>query len=96
MYLNCSTLSKAAHRLAWLSVLKHKVAGLVEPLTSRELEVLRLIATGDSNRTIADKLVITVSAVKKHTGNIFGKLNVNSRTQALARARQLGLLPADR
>jgi LuxR family maltose regulon positive regulatory protein len=73
-----------------------KVAGLVEPLTSRELEVLRLIATGDSNQTIADKLVITVSAVKKHTGNIFGKLNVNSRTQALARARQLGLLPADR
>jgi LuxR family maltose regulon positive regulatory protein len=43
---------------------------LVEPLTHRELEVLQLIAAGDSNRTIAEKLVITVSAVKKHTANI--------------------------
>jgi ATP/maltotriose-dependent transcriptional regulator MalT len=70
-------------------------AGLVEPLTSRELEVLQLIAAGDSNRTIAEKLVITVSAVKKHSANIYGKLNVNSRTQAVARARQLGLFYAD-
>ena len=68
---------------------------LVEQLTPRELEVLRLIAAGDSNQTIADQLVITVRAVKKHTGNIYGKLNVSSRTQAVARARQLGLLPAD-
>jgi LuxR family maltose regulon positive regulatory protein len=64
----------------------------VESLTPRELEVLQLIALGDSNRVIAEKLVITVSAVKKHTGNIYGKLGVNSRTQAVARARQLGLL----
>jgi LuxR family maltose regulon positive regulatory protein len=70
-------------------------AGLVEPLTPRELEVLQLVAAGDSNRTIASKLVITVSAVKKHTGNIYGKLNVNSRTQAVARAREIGLLDAD-
>ena len=69
-----------------------KTDGLVEAMTSRELEVLQLIAAGDSNRTIADNLVITVSAVKKHTGNIFGKMGVNSRTQAVARARQLGLL----
>ena len=47
------------------------------------------------NQAIAEKLVITVSAVKKHTGNIFGKLNVSSRTQAAARARQLRLLPSD-
>jgi LuxR family maltose regulon positive regulatory protein len=72
-----------------------KENGLIEPLTARELQVLQLIAGGDSNRTIADKLVITLSAVKKHTGNIFGKLNVNSRTQAIARARQLGLLTSD-
>lgn len=64
----------------------------IESLTPRELEVLQLIAGGDSNQSIANKLVITLSAVKKHTGNIFRKLNVNSRTQAIARARQLGLL----
>jgi LuxR family maltose regulon positive regulatory protein len=67
----------------------------IESLTPREIEVLRLIADGDSNQSIADKLVITLSAVKKHTGNIFKKLNVNSRTQAIARARQLGLLSLD-
>jgi LuxR family maltose regulon positive regulatory protein len=71
------------------------IDGLVEPLTAREQEVLQLIAAGDSNRTIAEELFITVSAVKKHTGNIFGKLNVNSRTQAVARARQLGMLNVD-
>lgn len=69
--------------------------GIIEPLTARELEVLTLIAAGDSNQAIADKLVITVSAVKKHISNIFGKLSVNSRTQAIARARQLGLLPTN-
>jgi LuxR family maltose regulon positive regulatory protein len=70
--------------------------GLVEPLTARELEVLQLIAAGDSNQTIAEKLVITVSAVKKHSGNIFAKLNVSSRTQAVARAGQLGLITLNR
>ncbi|HSB02400.1 MAG TPA: LuxR C-terminal-related transcriptional regulator, partial [Anaerolineales bacterium] len=68
---------------------------LIETLTARELEVLRHIAAGDSNQRIADKLFITLSAVKKHTGNIFKKLNVNSRTQAVVRARQLGLLALD-
>jgi LuxR family maltose regulon positive regulatory protein len=72
-----------------------KADGLIKPLTTRELEVLQLIAAGDSNQTIADKLVITVSAVKKHISNIFGKLNVNSRTKALVRARQRGLLSTD-
>lgn len=78
---------------------RSEIAGafdLIEPLTVRELEVLRLIAEGDSNQAIAERLVITVSAVKKHTGNVYGKLNVNSRTQAIVRARQLGLLPPDR
>jgi LuxR family maltose regulon positive regulatory protein len=65
--------------------------GLVEPLTPREMEVLQLIAAGDSNQTIAEKLVITVRTVKKHTGNIYGKLNVSSRTQAIAQARERGL-----
>jgi LuxR family maltose regulon positive regulatory protein len=68
---------------------------LIEPLTARELEVLQHIAAGDSNQKIAEKLVITLSAVKKHTGNIFRKLNVSSRTQAIVRARQLGLLSSE-
>jgi len=67
---------------------------MVEPLTRRELQVLGLIAEGCSNQEIAGRLVITVSAVKKHTGNIYGKLGVASRTQAIARARRLGLLSA--
>jgi LuxR family maltose regulon positive regulatory protein len=70
-------------------------ATLVEQLTPRETEVLQLLATGDSNQAIADKLFITERTVKKHTSNIYGKLNVDSRTQAVARAREIGLLPTD-
>ncbi len=64
----------------------------VEPLSPRELEVLRLIAAGHSNPEIARALVIAVSTVKSHTSNIFGKLGVTSRTQAIARARDLQLV----
>ncbi|RMF03819.1 MAG: hypothetical protein D6768_04950 [Chloroflexi bacterium] len=66
--------------------------GLVEPLTERELEVLQLIAAGESNKEAAAALVVTVGTVKKHLSNIFGKLGVNSRTQAVAKARELNLL----
>jgi LuxR family maltose regulon positive regulatory protein len=59
------------------------------------MEVLRLLAAGASNQTIAERLVITVRTVKKHTGNIYGKLGAGSRTQAVARARELGLLSTD-
>jgi LuxR family maltose regulon positive regulatory protein len=65
---------------------------LVEPLSAREMEVLYLIATGLSNREIADRLVIATGTVKRHNNNIFGKLGVRSRTQAVARGRDLGLL----
>lgn len=65
---------------------------LLEPLSDRELEVLHLVATGLSNQDIADKLVIAVSTVKSHTNKIFGKLDVQNRTQAVAKARGLGLL----
>ena len=54
--------------------------------------MLALLAAGCSNQEIAGKLVITLHAVKKHTGNIYGKLGVSSRTQAIARARELQLL----
>lgn len=69
-----------------------KIQNLVEPLSQRELEVLRLIADGKSNAEIAQTLVIALSTVKTHTNSIFGKLQVTSRTQALARARALQLI----
>jgi predicted ATPase/DNA-binding CsgD family transcriptional regulator len=65
---------------------------LIEPLSPREQEVLALVEAGLSNREIAERLVITVGAVKKHLNNIFGKLQASSRTQAVARAREAGLL----
>ena len=65
---------------------------LVEPLSERELEVLRLVADGLSNREIADALILAVGTVKAHVHNIYGKLGVQSRTQAVARAREIKLL----
>lgn len=66
---------------------------LVEPLSDREVEVLQLVAQGLSNREIAQRLFISPSTVKVHVRNIYGKLNVGSRTQAVAKARALGILP---
>lgn len=68
------------------------VQSLSEPLTERELEILRLVSDGLSNREIADELVLAVSTVKWYTNQMYGKLGVNSRTQALARARELQLI----
>ncbi|MGD8398902.1 MAG: response regulator transcription factor, partial [Anaerolineae bacterium] len=67
-------------------------SSLIEPLSKRELEVLRLIAAGLTNRQIADEMVIAVSTVKSHTHSIYGKLGVKNRTQAIAQARALDLL----
>ena len=68
------------------------VPGLVEPLTERETEVLRLISVGMTNQEIAGQLVISVATVKRHITNIYGKLGVGHRTQATARANELNLL----
>lgn len=65
---------------------------LLEPLSERELEVLALIAAGLRNREIADELTVTLSTVKAHINHIYGKLAVNTRVQAVAKARELGLL----
>lgn len=71
---------------------KQLAGSLSEPLSERELEVLRLIASGMSNAEISRTLFVALSTVKKHVNNIYRKLGVNSRTRALARARELDLL----
>ena len=61
-------------------------------VVARELEILHLVADGLSNSEIANQLIVTVGTIKKHLNNIYGKLGVASRTQAIARGRELGLL----
>ena len=68
-------------------------AGIIDPLTSRELEVLRMVAAGRSNQAIARDLVVTLDTVKKHVGHVLGKLGAANRTEAVARARELSLIP---
>jgi LuxR family maltose regulon positive regulatory protein len=67
-------------------------ARLPEPLTEREIEVLRLLASGKSNRRISSELFVSVGTVKTHVNNLYRKLGAHSRTQAVARARDLGLI----
>jgi LuxR family maltose regulon positive regulatory protein len=69
------------------------VPGLAEQLTARELEVLVLLAAGMPNPRIAGELVVTVDTVKKHVSHLLGKLGAANRTEAVTRARQLGLIP---
>jgi LuxR family maltose regulon positive regulatory protein len=72
-------------------IVKHH-DGLLEPLSERELEVLRFIAAGLSNKKITEELYISMSTVKTHLRNIYGKLDVHSRTEAVAKAKDLGIL----
>jgi LuxR family maltose regulon positive regulatory protein len=69
------------------------VPGLVDQLTARELEVLALLAAGLPNPRIAQQLVVTLDTVKKHVSHLLGKLGAANRTEAVSRARQLGLIP---
>ena len=65
---------------------------LIEPLTEREIEVLRLIAEGFSNQAIAARLYVSLNTVKAHTRSIYSKLDVHSRVSAVARGRTLGIV----
>lgn len=69
-----------------------RVPGLNEALSEREMEILKLIAEGKSNQVIASELYLAIGTVKRHVYNIFSKLSVDSRTQAVARARELGII----
>src|SRR4051812_32858078 len=81
---SCDELDSATVRIS-------RTAVLIEPLTEREGEVLLLLAEGRSNREIAERLVVTLDTAKKHLTHIVGKLGAVSRTQAVARARELSL-----
>jgi len=65
---------------------------LADPLSARELEVLRLLASGRTNAEIADDLVVSLATVKTHVQNVYAKLDVHGRTHAVVRARDLGVL----
>jgi LuxR family maltose regulon positive regulatory protein len=69
-------------------------ADLIEPLSDREIEVLHLIAEGLTNQEIAARLYLSLNTVKVHTRNIYGKLDAHNRTQAVTKARALGILPS--
>jgi LuxR family transcriptional regulator, maltose regulon positive regulatory protein len=70
-----------------------QTAGLIEPLSGRELEVLQLMETGKTNQEIARQLFVATGTIKAHAASIFRKLDVANRTEAVARARQMSILP---
>ena len=82
-------LAEFARLAQWPAV---EPAGLTEPLSERELEILRLVAEGHSNKDIASHLFLAEGTVKNHVTSIFGKLGVSGRLHAVNRARELGLL----
>jgi DNA-binding NarL/FixJ family response regulator len=89
-FLQPSVTSRVLAEFTRLSERPAPAASLVEPLSDREREILRLIASGSSNREIADQLFITEGTVKNHVTNILSKLDVRDRTQAALKARELG------
>ncbi|MBN1584673.1 MAG: hypothetical protein JXA89_28460 [Anaerolineae bacterium] len=85
-------LSFGEHAIEQATIEKTDGSPMLEPLSEREIEILQLIAQGLSNREIGEQLFISQGTVKAHTSNIYGKLGVRSRTQAVAQARDWGLL----
>jgi LuxR family maltose regulon positive regulatory protein len=71
-------------------------AGFVEPLSERELDVLRLLATDLDGPAIAQRLFVSLNTMRTHTKSIYAKLGVNSRRAAVRRAQERGLLPGSR
>ena len=91
-YVNRLLTAFEAEKIRFPVSMPPRSSALLETLTPRERDVLHLISQGLSNKDIAEKLVIALNTVKRHTSSIYGKLSVKSRTQAVARARELGLL----
>ena len=87
-----AVLEADAQKLENTSSLPPPAQPLIEPLSPRELEVLHLMAQGLSNQEMSERLFLALSTVKGHNRNIFGKLQVQRRTEAVARARELGLV----
>jgi LuxR family maltose regulon positive regulatory protein len=88
-----ATFGTVAHPLSREAVVdRAKRLSLIDALSDRELEVLRLMATGARYKEIAEQLVISLNTVRHHIRNIYGKLGVHRRRQAIARARELDLL----
>ena len=77
-------------RISKTSNLNHEA--LIDPLSPREVEILQFVATGASNKEIADKLIISEGTVKNHLSNILGKLGVKDRMQAVLKAKELGII----
>ncbi len=75
-----------------IAAFPHTTSALPEPLTDREQEVIALIAAGLSNQAIADQLTITYGTAKRHVNNIYAKLGVNSRAQAILKAQELRIV----
>jgi LuxR family maltose regulon positive regulatory protein len=69
-----------------------QTSGMLEPLSERELEVLELMAEGKTNQDIAEQLIVARGTIKAHAASIYRKLDAANRTEAVARARQLGIL----
>lgn len=91
-FLQPSVAARVVAEFARLSEQSPTAAGLAEPLSPREVEILRLLANGATNREIANQLVLAEGTVKNHVTNILTKLDVSDRTRAAIKARELGLL----